>query len=212
MHYAGSNQGGIMNVTHKLTILWICISTAAVTAILSCNNPFSTRNVEKPSDISGAFIKPANSPENVLYNLRATFESMSTQDFIDVFSEDFTFNPDPDDSLLYEVVFRNGWGYDEENTFAENFLLNTVTSEIEFSTHTYEYKSGEDMYDYRYSIMIFPPDSTDINRTSIKGHAWIYLKENADGRWKIYKWVEITNMIEGAFYTWGVLRALYAGF
>ena len=196
----------------------VILITAAVSLIVSCNNPFSTRNPEAPDEISGAAIKPANSPENVIFNLRASFESFSIQDYKDVFSEDFTFNPDPDDSLLYEVVFRNGWGIEEEKIYVENYLQKANFSEIEFLTHSYEYRAGEDMFDYKYSILVFGVvDSTGaapatVSRQEIKGHAWLYLREDDEGRWRIYKWVEVANMIEDAFITWGVLRALNAGF
>ena len=186
------------------------VLASSLIVYISCNNPFGTRTPQKPDPSSGgAAIKPANSPENVLYNLRASFESMSVQDYLDIFTGDFIFNPDPDDSLAYEVDFRNGWGFEKEKTFAENFLQKTVTSEIEFSTHTYEYKAGQDMYDYIYSIMVFPSDSIQVQENfKVKGHAWIYIRETEEGKWKIYKWAEIENMIEGAFITWGILRVL----
>ena len=175
---------------------------------LSCNNPFSTRKPQEPDTFGGVAIKPANSPENVLYNLRASFESMSIQDYLDIFSEDFIFNPDPDDSLRYEEEFRNGWGFEDETVFAENFLQKTVVSEIEMYP-SYEYKPGQDMYDYTYSMKVFSADSTKVLPFEVKGHAWIYLREGEDGTWKIYSWVEFQNMIEDNFITWGVLRALY---
>jgi len=196
----------------------VFLITAAISLIISCNNPFSTRAPEEPDEITGAAIKPANSPENVIFNLRASFESFSIQDYKDVFSEDFTFNPDPDDSLLYEVVFRNGWGIEAEEIYVENYLQKANFSEIEFLTHSYEYRAGEDMFDYKYSILVFGAvDSTSavsapLSKQQIKGHAWLYLREDEEGRWRIYKWVEIANMIEDAFITWGVLRALNAGF
>jgi len=199
---------------------------AVLMAASSCNNPFSTREAQKPDEISGVAIKPANSPENVLYNLKASFESMSIQDYLDVFTDDFVFNPDPDDSVLFVEDFRDGWGIEKERTYAENFLQRKVTAELEFFTHMYEYKAGDDKYDYRYSIKVtIAADSTGtvatpeemdgiVGNTSgigerayyVKGHAWLYLREDEEGKWKIYKWVELANMIEGAFITWGVLR------
>ena len=46
----------------------------------------------------------------------------------------------------------------------------------------------------------------------MKGRAWLYLREDNDGQWKIYKWTEIASMIEDAFITWGVLRVRNAGY
>ncbi|MFC1693417.1 hypothetical protein ACFL1R_07925 [Candidatus Latescibacterota bacterium] len=196
--------------------IYYMISVLIVLPLITCacNNPFSTREAQKPEE-GGVAIQPANSPENVLYNLEASFEVLSVQDYLDVFSEDFVFNPDPDDSVRFEQDFRNGWDFEKEKIFAENFLQKTSTSEIAKLGYKYEYKPGEDMYDLLYSWTVFPPDSTNANTLSeitktpydVKGHAWIYLRENEEGKWKIYKWVERANMIEGAFITWGVLRA-----
>ncbi len=196
---------------------WFIFIIAALFIVVSCNNPFGTRKAQNPGDVTGAPIKPATSPENVLYNLKASFESMSIQDYLDVFSEDFVFNPDPDDSLSYAEDFRDGWGFEKERTYAENFLQINVTKEM-FYTHSYEYKAGDGMYDYIYSIMVFPAtDSTKVEENAgekynVNGHAWLYLRENDDGQWKIYKWTEITSMIEDAFITWGVLRVRNAGY
>lgn len=206
----------ILNV--RKIMQWFIIITAAVFIVVSCNNPFSTRKAQDPGDVTGAPIKPATSPENVLYNLKASFESMSIQDYLDIFSEDFVFNPDREDSVMYLEDFRDGWGFEKERTYAENFLQINVTSYLEFFTDLYEYKAGEGMFDYIYSIMVFPAtDSTKVDETinnkyMVKGHAWLYLRENDDGQWKIYKWTEITSMIDDAFITWGVLRVRNAGY
>lgn len=203
------------NQTFLVFVVFILLMIAAV----ACNNPFSTRKAER-GESTGAAIKPANSPENVLHNLWSSFGSMSIYDYMDIFTEDFVFNPDPADSVEYEQDFMYGWGYEREKNFAENFLQKTVASEIEFTTHSYEYKAGEDLYDYIYSIMVFPPDSTFASRTDVKGHAWLYLKENEEGKWKIYKWSEIRQNSdeqqndtggEKGYISWAVLRAMYIG-
>ena len=49
---------------------------ALVLIITYCNNPFSTREPQQPGS-EGAAITPANSPENVLYTLEASFEGLS---------------------------------------------------------------------------------------------------------------------------------------
>lgn len=171
----------------------------------SCNNPFSTREPQKPGS-EGTAIKPANSPENVLYNLGASFEGLSIQDYLDVFSEDFAFHPDPDDSVGYEEDFINGWDFEKETEFANNFLQRqNFKEDIEGSpielTPFYDYKAGQDMYDYTYDMFIIKKDTT----VRVEGTAWLYLRENKEGNWSIYRWVDFryrTNSI-----TWGVLRA-----
>ena len=194
-----------MNVISRLSIAFC---TAILLVAAACNNPFQTREPEEPDSTGGAAIKPANSPENVLYNLRASFEGLSIQDYLDVFDDEFTFHPDTDDSLAYEQEFGSVWDIERERTFAENFLQKNVTSEIEVYP-LYEFKPGEDLYDYRYNMKITRADSTVsvVIPYDVSGHAWIYMRENNEGMWQIYRWVEIQNSVPGQFITWGVLRA-----
>ncbi len=171
----------------------------------SCNNPLNTREPQNPGS-EGASIKPANSPENVLYNLEASFEGLSIQDYLDVFSDDFAFHPDTDDSIGYEEDFINGWGIEKETEFANNFLQRqNFREDIEGSpielTSFYDYKAGQDMYDYTYNMFIIKKDTTVI----VEGRAWLYLREETEGKWSIYNWVDIRYRVSSM--TWGVLRA-----
>ena len=178
----------------------------------SCNNPFTTRDPEKPGS-EGAAIKPPKSPENVLDNLEASFEGLSIQDYLDIFSEAFAFHPDSGDSTLFEEDFRYGWKYDKEELFANNFLQrNNFKEDIEGSpidlSVKYEYKPGQDMYEYQYHMFILQADTTDTiyNRIEIEGLAWLFLSEDTEGKWSIYKWVDFR--LRSDSFTWGILRAL----
>ena len=176
----------------------------------SCNNPFSTRDPEDPGS-EGAAIKPPNSPENVLYNLEASFEGLSILDYMSVFSEDFKFNPDPEDSLLYQEDFRNGWDYDKEDEFANNYL-----QRVNFTDHlegkpifldTISIVPGVDLYEFTYNMLIFEADSTGgvSNRIEIEGEAWLYFREDSEGKWYIHQWID--HRINSNSMTWGALRA-----
>ncbi|MHB9029846.1 MAG: hypothetical protein ACYC9O_13850, partial [Candidatus Latescibacterota bacterium] len=74
----------------------------------ACNNPFSTRTPEEPP-AGGAIILPATSPEKVLHTLEESVKAGSIQDYLDVFSDDFAFAPDPGDSLANEQYFQSRW-------------------------------------------------------------------------------------------------------
>ena len=200
----------------KKLCLFLCIPAVFFVVLIlinSCNNPFSSRKPDDPGS-EGAAIKPANSQDNVLYNLEASFEGLSIQDYLDVFSDDFVFNPDPEDSLKYEEDFINGWDLERETEFANNFLLRqNFTFDVEgvpiFLSPTYEYKPGQDMYELKYQMFIFKAGltETDYERIEIEGYAWLYFHEDNEGKWSIYKWVDYrltSNSI-----TWGALRAQY---
>jgi hypothetical protein len=176
----------------------------AVFIIISCNNPFATREPEKPTS-GGVAIKPPNSPENVLDNLKNSFQGLSIQDYLSVYSENFRFHPDPDDSVLFEQDFSGGWDFDKETQFANFFLQRQnfrdgATQPIEIDP-VYEYKPGLDYYEYQYLMFVSTKDSTE----TYEGVAWLYLNKDTDGKWSIYKWID--KRLTKNSMTWGALRA-----
>ena len=178
--------------------------------LTACNNPFSTREPEAPGT-DGAAIKPATSPENLLYNLEASFEALSIQDYLNVFSQDFVFNPDPDDSVAYVEDFRGGWDHDRETDFAFNFLQrNNFKADVESPIElTLNYHPGQDRYECSYHMFITEADSSDslFQRIEVEGEAWLYLREDTDGIWSVYRWVDFRIIRNST--TWGVLRVKY---
>jgi len=184
--------------------------TALFFAVTACNNPFKTREPEVNPNPGGVAIQPANSPENVLYNMKVSFENLSVQDYLDTFSDDFIFVPDPEDSLEYENEFRNTWDKQNEKDFINNFSLSIksdslTTNYVAFVTSKYEYKPGQDMYEYNYVLEVVDKDKNA--DWTFRGRAWLFLKEYPDGKWYIYRWVD--HKVQATMLTWGVLRALY---
>ncbi|MFC1508959.1 hypothetical protein ACFL60_04625 [Candidatus Omnitrophota bacterium] len=198
-----------MNERNKMkrqNVSLLCFITAALfLALVSCNNPFKTRTPAEPTS-GGVAIKPANTPENVLYNMRVAFEALSTQDYLDVFSEDFIFNPDTEDSIDYEQQFLSIWNKDREIDFANNFFIKVQADTLHNNSVTvtlfkYEYRPGQDMYEYDYEIDIYFMDEL----TTLNGRAWLFLREYDDGKWYIRQWVD--HRYEINMDTWGWLRA-----
>ncbi len=176
----------------------------------SCNNPFSTRDPEEPGS-DGTAIKPPNSPENVLYNLESSFEGLSTLDYMAIFTEDFIFSPDSEDSLKYVEDFRSGWGYEKENQFANNYLQRiNFTDSIEgkpIFLDTVSIVPGANLYEFTYNLLIFETDPAGegVNRIEIEGEAWLYFREDSEGEWYIYRWID--HRLNKNSITWGALRA-----
>ena len=190
----------------RLNLSLLCFITAALYfAFVSCNNPFKTRTPSEPTS-GGVAIKPANTPENVLYNMRVSFEALSIQDYLDVFSEDFIFNPDTEDSIDHEEQFLSIWNKDREIDFANNFFIKVQADTLHNNSVTvtlfkYEYRPGQDMYEYDYTVEIDFMDEV----TALNGRAWLFLRESDDGKWYIRQWVD--HRYEKNKDTWGVLRA-----
>jgi len=188
----------------KRSIFVIFGAALAVISLLSCNNPFSTRTPQTPPQ-GGAVILPPTSPEKVLNNLVESVRTKSIQDYLDVFSDPFTFSPDPLDSLEYEQEFRSSWNRDRESAFVMNFFIPDSTFTI--SLYTYSppiYNPGDRMYKYWYKLTFGKEGSEEVTR----GEAWLYFRENSEGKWSIYLWVD--HQVQSGTRTWGAVRARYS--
>jgi ketosteroid isomerase-like protein len=178
-----------------------------ILAAAACHNPFSTRTPEEPPE-GGAVILPPTSPERVLHNLEEAVKAGSIQDYLDVFSDDFRFAPDPGDSLAYEQYFQSRWTKEREGDFALNFFQQAqLDSTFAFDLFTYaesRYDSSERMYKYHYSLS-FGKQGGD--ETKAWGIAWLFFRENSEGKWSIYLWADQRSLASAP--TWGVLRAQY---
>ena len=185
--------------------LFFALVPLLFTLAAACNNPFSTRTPEEPPMDGGAAILPATSPERVLHNLGEATRARSIQDFLDVFSDDFIFSPDPKDSLAWEQDYRTRWTKERESDFALNFFQQAQqdsTFAVELVTYAPSvYNSGERIYTYYYKITY---GGQSIPEVTVRGMAWLYFRENAEGKWSIFLWAD-HNV--GKFPTSGELRA-----
>lgn len=188
--------------------LFALVLLSVLLVAAACHNPFSTRTPEEPPPEGGAAILPATSPERVLNNLEESMGAKSIQDFLDVFSDDFIFSPDPKDSLAWEQDFRGRWTKDRESEFAFNFFQQAQqdsTFTVKLETYTPPvYNSGERIYTYYYKITY---GGQTIPVVTVRGMAWLYFRENAEGKWSIYLWAD-HNV--GNFPTSGELRARFS--
>jgi hypothetical protein len=170
--------------------LFALVLLAALLAA-ACNNPFSTRTPEEPPLNGGAAILPATSPERVLNNLQESFRARSIQDYLDVFSDDFIFSPDPKDSLAWEQDYRSRWTKERESDFALNFFQQAQqdsTFQVQMNTYAPSvYNPGERMYTYYYKLT---SGGKTIPEVTIYGWAEFYFRENAEGKWSIMLWVD----------------------
>lgn len=192
----------------RIVLPFLMIVFAAL--FTACNNPFSTRTPSVPPK-EGAVILPATSPERVLHNLEESVRAMSIQDYLDVFSDDFVFSPDPGDSLAYEQDFQTPWTKERESEFALNFFQQaSQDSTFYVQLYTYfpsVYHPGETMYEYFYKVTY---GSESIAKTELYGKAWLYFRESSDGKFSVFLWVDHrVKPVEKAS-TWGVLRARYS--
>ncbi len=193
----------------KRTSFFAVLSAIMLVLAASCNNPFDTRTPQVPVD-GGAAILPPTSPERVLNNLEESIRAKSIQDYLDVFTDDFVFSPDPGDSLAYEQDFQARWTKERESEFALNFFQQSQQdSTFAVTINTYApslYHPGERMYEYFYKITYGTKTSAE---TVVYGRAWLYFRESSDGKWSIVLWSDHRSKSVESAKTWGIIHALF---
>lgn len=172
----------------------------------ACNNPFSTRTPEVPPDSDAVFLPPT-SPEKVIHNLQTAVKAKSIQDYLDVFSEDFAFAPDPGDSAFFEQYYRSRWTKESEYGFAINFFQQAQSDSLfSLALTTYApsvYQPGEQMFLYHYLLSYGRVG----DKTEVYGKAYLYFRESDEGKWNIFLWADVRARKNSP--TWGVIRTQY---
>ena len=196
--------------------------------------PLSTQIPDCPSGAQ-LFLRERTRPEYVLSNLISIFQAQpeyrSPQQYMEQFTDDFIFIPDPEDVSLYPEIYNANpdtlWGVAEERNFARIILS---PDRIRSAHFTRWYKSSLDesipSEDGLRETFIFPYEAelveissaagTDSVKTKfetigIKGLAEIDLvtptAENPV--WSIAAWEDQRDRASAKF-SWGELRALFS--
>ncbi len=197
--------------------------------------PLSTQIPDCPSGPQ-LFLRERTRPEAVLANLTSIFQAQpefrSPQQYMEQFTEDFIFIPDPEDVQLYPEIYGANrdttvWGATEERNFARIVL----SPERILSAHfTRWFKSSLDERipsdDDLREIFVFPYEAefveiisaagadsgeTTFNTIGIKGLATIELVTPTveNPVWSIAVWHDQRDRASAKF-SMGELRALFA--
>ena len=196
--------------------------------------PLSTQIPDCPSG-QQLFLRERTRPEAVLANLASIFQAQpefrSPQQYMDQFTDDFVFTPDPEDVQLYPEIYNAArdtlWAVAEERDFARLILS---PERIHSARFVRWYKSSADEKiiadDLLRETFIFPYEAEFVERVSapeagaaettfntigIKGLAEIDLvtptAENPV--WSIAAWRDQRDRASAKF-SWGELRALFS--
>ena len=195
--------------------------------------PLSTQIPDCPSGPS-LFLRERTRPEAVLANLISIFQAQpqlrSPQQYMEQFTDDFVFSPDPEDVQLYPEVYAVGdtlWGAAEERNFARLIL---APERIHSARFVRWFKSSLDeripVDDELSETFIFPYEAefveiisetgadsveTKFNTIGIKGLAEIDLVTPTieNPVWSIAAWRDRRDRASAKF-SWGELRALFS--
>ena len=196
--------------------------------------PLSTQIPDCPSG-QQLFLRERTRPEYVLNNLTSIFQAQpelrSPQQYMEHFTDDFVFTPDPEDEQLYPEVYGVDrdpvWRAAEERNFARSIL----SSDRIHSAHFVRwFKSSLDESilsdDQLRETFIFPYEAefveiisateddsgeTEFNTIGIKGLAEIVLVTPTveNPVWSIAAWRDLRDRASAKF-SWGELRARFS--
>ena len=196
--------------------------------------PLSTQIPDCPSRAQ-LFLRERTTPASVLANLTSIFqarpESRSPQQYMEQFTDDFVFTPDPEDVQLYPTVYDADrdtlWGATEERNFARLILS---SERIHSARFVRWFKSSLDQrmvsddqlretFEFPYEAEFFEiisaaeADSveTKFKTIGIKGRAVIDLVTPTveNPVWSIAAWRDQRDRASAKF-SWGELRAVFS--
>ena len=189
--------------------LLVRILVAGLVLVASCG-VFEPRDSEDPKEGSGGsvYIQPQE-PAVVISNLVTVMAETPHTNYPELFAEDFTFVPDPDDVLTLESIYGQGvfddWDVDVEvqvgdRLFGRYFLALLELSEgtvIEDTDSTYTV-----VHEYRFDIL------GDQGWSNFRGAANFRIKQDpSDKLWYIYQWEDFRTEASdsaGIDGTWGL--------
>ena len=195
--------------------------------------PLSTQIPDCPSG-QQIPLRDRTTPTSVLANLASIFQAnpelRSPQQYMEQFTDDFVFEPDPEDVQLYPEVYAvdrdTVWGAAEERNFAR-FILSP--EQIHSAHFVRWFKSSDERIpadDELRETFIFPYEAefveiisttgtdsveTTFNTIGIKGLAEIELVTPTveNPVWSIAVWRDQRDQASAKF-SWGELRALFS--
>jgi hypothetical protein len=189
----------------------VWLLAAGLGLVASCG-VFEPRDSESPEEGSGGSVYvPPQEPPVVVSNLVTVMVESPHTAYPELFSEDFTFVPDPDDVLTLESIYGQGvfdnWDVDVEvqvgdRLFSRYFLAllelseGTVTEDTD-STYTV-------FHEYEFDIL------GDRGWLKTRGAANFRIKRDpSDNLWYLYQWEDFrteSSDSTGIDGTWGLLK------
>jgi hypothetical protein len=189
--------------------VWLLV--AGLGLVASCG-VFEPRDSESPEEGSGGSVYvPPQEPPVVISNLVTVMVESPHTNYPELFSEDFTFVPDPDDVLTLESIYGQGvfdnWDMDVELQVGDRLFGRYFLALLELSegTVTEDTDSTYTVYhEYWFDIL------GDRGWSRFRGAANFRIKmDPSDNLWYLYQWEDFrtessdSTDIDG---TWGLLK------
>jgi hypothetical protein len=189
----------------------LCGLLALCMLVVSCGT-FEPRSSEAPEDGSGgAVYEQPQDPEVVISNLINVIVEYPHLNYPELFSDDYTFVPDPDDALTLESIYGQGvfdnWDAGAETDVGEKLFSRYYLALLELDEGTISEDTDSTyavLHEYRLDIL------EDAGWSNYRGAANFKLRRNpSDNLWYMYQWEDFrteTSDSTGIEGTWGLLK------
>ncbi|MEZ5063294.1 MAG: hypothetical protein R3B81_01080 [bacterium] len=175
---------------------------ATLACVVGCDY-FQPRTPEE-GDSGSAWVTPLI-PGQIVQNLRSAIELENFADYQRVFTEDFTFTPDPTDVATLAVerpgesVF-DGWTVDVESTVMEQVVSAADSVRVDLTLFEEQPSGSTTLVKYTYALRVFLNAAV----TEYQGEAWFSVRQTGNGEWYVYGWQDVvtTDTVQ----SWGLLK------
>jgi len=190
----------------RLVLIGLMLASLAAVSCI-----FEPRATLEPDQVGGKDIQPAQEPEMLISNLVTIVQALDSGNYQDLFSEDFSFVPDPEDEDFMNNHYGPGiylnWDRPVEVIVASQLFdrLNYALLHIE-DTEVVEDTDTTYVVYHGYRLEILPRGETWIEYS---GRARFHLRMNPEDKlWKMFRWVDFRpeESPEDASGTWGLLK------
>jgi hypothetical protein len=187
-----------------------------VSALVVCScSEFTVRDGEEPTGVETGYVVPRE-PDDVISNLVNAVEARDVIIYGDLFTDDFTFSPDPRDSLDIENFYPGV--FDDWNVGVERSVGNQILDESRNSLTLLTFLEGtEEVITDTDSSFAFKQDYDlillfDGDLRTYSGAALFSMEKLSDGLWYIRWWQDVRREdVDDDRDTWGYLKGFIRG-
>jgi len=181
--------------------------------LLSCENPFATREPEAPKNSGSRYIPPF-AAEIVLENMRNAISDRNVENYLRCFTdstrtgERFRYEPDAAASNQYPGVFSQ-WGLSQERDYFSQLRAALPTDSLRSlrldSLQTIAF-SDSAQFVRAYELNVRHKQQSAGVPGQVRGELRFWLRKDQFGEWSIYRWADFAT---GQAQTWSALKAAF---
>jgi len=180
-----------MRVVHSIFRVWrigLFMLILGAGLHLSCINPFAPKLDDQPGDNN--LITLQKSPEEVLQNFRYAYTFRDSLLYADLLDSSFTF--EYFDASIGESGAFQSWGRDVDLRTTGGLFRAFEGIELIWLNTIYQ-SAISDVEEMLYRNFRLTLVSSELNVT-LQGYAIFTFHLNADGKWRIIRWVDESNL------------------